>query len=67
MRAYEIVAGSVGLEGLRRCDRPAPQVAAGQILVRLRAASLNFRDLLIARGKYAGGAVKQAVVPLSDG
>jgi NADPH:quinone reductase-like Zn-dependent oxidoreductase len=67
MRAYEIVAGSVGLEGLRRCDRPAPQAAAGQILVRLRAASLNFRDLLIARGKYAGGAVKQAVVPLSDG
>jgi NADPH:quinone reductase-like Zn-dependent oxidoreductase len=67
MRAYEIVAGSVGLEGLRRCDRPDLQAGAGQILVRLRAASLNFRDLLIARGKYAGGSVKQAVVPLSDG
>lgn len=67
MRAYEIVAGSVGLEGLRRCDRPEPQAAAGQILVRLRAASLNFRDLLIARGKYGGGSIKQDVVPLSDG
>jgi NADPH:quinone reductase-like Zn-dependent oxidoreductase len=67
MRAYEIVAGSVGLDGLRRCDRPEPQAAAGQILVRLRAASLNFRDLLIARGKYGGGSIKQDVVPLSDG
>jgi NADPH:quinone reductase-like Zn-dependent oxidoreductase len=66
MRAYEIVAGSVGLEGLRRCDRPDPQPGAGQIVVRLHAASLNFRDLLIARGKYAGGSVKQAIVPLSD-
>jgi len=67
MRAYEIVAGSDGLEGLRRCDRPEPTAAAGQVLVRLRAASLNFRDLLIARGKYGGAPVKQAVVPLSDG
>ena len=25
MRAYEIVAGSVGLEGLRRCERPDPE------------------------------------------
>jgi len=67
MRAFEIVAGSQGIEGLRRCDRPDPQAAAGQVLVRLRAASLNFRDLLIARGKYAGGSLKQDVVPLSDG
>ncbi|HEX2791109.1 MAG TPA: NAD(P)-dependent alcohol dehydrogenase [Steroidobacteraceae bacterium] len=67
MRAYEIVAGSVGLEGLRRCERPDPQPGAGQILVRLRAASLNFRDLLIARGKYSAAGLQQAVVPLSDG
>jgi NADPH:quinone reductase-like Zn-dependent oxidoreductase len=58
MRAYEIVAGSVGLEGLRRCDRPDPEVRAGQILVRLRAASLNFRDLLMVRGKYSAGGQK---------
>jgi NADPH:quinone reductase-like Zn-dependent oxidoreductase len=67
MRAYEIVAGSVGLEGLQRCDRPDPQPAAGQILVRLRAAALNFRDLLIARGQYFGGSLQQSTVPLSDG
>ena len=67
MRAYEIVASSVGLEGLRRCERPDPEAHAGQILVRLRAASLNFRDLLMVRGKYSAGGQKQAVVPLSDG
>jgi NADPH:quinone reductase-like Zn-dependent oxidoreductase len=67
MRAYEIIAGSVGLEGLRRCDRPDPEVRAGQILVRVRAASLNYRDLLMVRGKYSAGGQKQAVVPLSDG
>jgi NADPH:quinone reductase-like Zn-dependent oxidoreductase len=67
MRAYEITPGSVGLEGLRPCERPDPRAGAGQILVRLRAASLNFRDLLMVRGKYSGGGQKQAVVPLSDG
>ena len=67
MRAYEIVAGSTGIDGLRRVDRPEPKAAAGQILVRLRAASLNFRDLMIARGQYFGGPVQQNTVPLSDG
>jgi NADPH:quinone reductase-like Zn-dependent oxidoreductase len=67
MRAYEIITGSVGLEGLRRCDRPDPKPKAGQILVRLRAASLNYRDLLMVRGIYSAGGQKQAVVPLSDG
>ena len=67
MRAFEIVAGSTGLDGLRRCERPDPTVGAGQVLVRLRAAALNFRDLLIVRGQYGGGSIAQAVVPLSDG
>ena len=67
MRAYEIVAGSTGIDGLRRCERPDPKAAEGQIQVRLRAASLNFRDLAIARGQYFGGAVQHNTVPLSDG
>jgi NADPH:quinone reductase-like Zn-dependent oxidoreductase len=67
MRAYEIVAGSSGIDGLRRCERPDPKAGPGQILVRLRAASLNFRDLMIARGLYFGGPLQQDTVPLSDG
>ncbi len=67
MRAYEIVAGSSTLEGLRRCERPDPKPLPTQILVRIQAASLNYRDLLIARGHYMGGAVSASTVPLSDG
>jgi NADPH:quinone reductase-like Zn-dependent oxidoreductase len=67
MRAYEIVAGSSTLDGLRRCERPDPKPQPTQILVRIHAASLNYRDLLIARGHYMGGAVTANTIPLSDG
>ena len=67
MRAYEIAAGSSTLEGLRRCERPDPKPLAHQILVRIQAASLNYRDLLIARGRYLGGSVTANTIPLSDG
>ncbi|MGH8230241.1 MAG: zinc-dependent alcohol dehydrogenase family protein [Steroidobacteraceae bacterium] len=67
MRAYEIASGSTSLDGLRRSERPEPQAGPGQILVRMKAASLNFRDLAIALGRYLGGPVKDKVVPLSDG
>jgi NADPH:quinone reductase-like Zn-dependent oxidoreductase len=67
MRAYEIVAGSNTLDGLRRCERPNPEPLPAQILVRIQAASLNYRDLLIARGHYMGGAVSANTIPLSDG
>jgi|SRR5579863_9277068 len=67
MRAYEIVAGSTSFEGLKRGSRADPAAQAGQILVRLQAASLNFRDLMVARGLYFGGPLSSATIPLSDG
>ncbi len=67
MRAYEILAGSSTLDGLRRCERPDPRPLPTQILVRIQATSLNYRDLLIARGHYMGGAVSANTIPLSDG
>src|ERR1019366_9046230 len=67
MRAYEITAGSSTLDGLRRCERPDPVPLPNQILVRIKAASLNYRDLLIARGHYMGGTVTADTIPLSDG
>ena len=67
MRAYEIAAGSSTLDGLRRCERPEPTPQPTQILLRIHAASLNYRDLLIARGHYMGGAVTANTIPLSDG
>jgi NADPH:quinone reductase-like Zn-dependent oxidoreductase len=41
-----------GLEHLALEDVPEPVPAQGQVLLRLRAASLNFRDVLVARGSY---------------
>ena len=47
-----VIENGFGLENLAVVDRPAPAPAPGQVLVRVRAASLNFRDLLIAKGQY---------------
>src|SRR5689334_21034113 len=41
-------------------------LAANEVRVRMRAASLNYRDLLIILGHIPGGAIGN-VVPLSDG
>lgn len=50
MRSYEISA--FGLENLKLAERPEPKPGPGQVLVRVRAVSLNYRDLLVARGQY---------------
>jgi NADPH:quinone reductase-like Zn-dependent oxidoreductase len=51
VRAVEI-RGAFGLDNLALAERPDPSPGPGQALVRLRAASLNYRDLLTAEGKY---------------
>ena len=53
---------------LKTVPRPAA-TAAGQVLVRVRATSLNQRDLLVMRGQYGagGGGDMTGHVPLSDG
>lgn len=40
------------LSGVVLADSPAPSRAAGEVLVAVRAASLNFPDLLMTRGEY---------------
>lgn len=65
MKAFEIQ-GSFGLDHLTPVERPEPIPAPGHVRVRLRAASLNFRDLLTVQGLYSP---KQPLplIPLSDG
>ena len=64
MKAYELQATG-SLDGLKLVDRPEPKPAHGQIVVRVRAASLNYRDLIVMQGAY--GRVSLPLVPLSDG
>jgi NADPH:quinone reductase-like Zn-dependent oxidoreductase len=50
----------------QRCTLPEPgKPGAGRVKVRMRAASLNFRDLMVSRGQY--GPTQTGLVPLSDG
>jgi NADPH:quinone reductase-like Zn-dependent oxidoreductase len=57
---------SFGIENLRSVDVPDPVPGPGQAVVRVRACSLNYRDLVVAKGGY-GRAVKPPLTPLSDG
>src|ERR1700682_6442317 len=51
MRAYHLQ--SLGsLDGLVVAEQEIPSPGAGEVLVRVRASSLNFRDLLIINGVY---------------
>lgn len=52
MRALLVDRLSSDLSGLTLTDLPMPQRGSGEVLVRVRAASLNFPDLLMTRGEY---------------
>ncbi len=53
-------------EEIRMIDRPDPRPGPGQVLIRVRAASLNRRDQAIADGSYFGKPVARDTIPLSD-
>ncbi|MEM8782343.1 MAG: NAD(P)-dependent alcohol dehydrogenase [Planctomycetota bacterium] len=65
MRAYQVVSPD-GPSALQAVDLPEPQPGPGEIAVAIRAASLNYRDLLVANGGYPRND-RRPVVPLSDG
>ncbi len=47
-----VVQSAFGFENIAVVDRPDPTLGPGQVLVRVRAVSLNFRDLLLVKGQY---------------
>ncbi len=56
-----------GPDALAMVERPMPEPGAGEVLVKMGAASLNYRDLLIAKGGYRSRQKQTDLVPLSDG
>ncbi len=67
MRQWVVLQGSTSLDGLQLREAAEPVPAAGEVLVRVRACSLNYRDQAIPLGLYMGGPVASDTVALSDG
>jgi len=65
MKSYRIQTFN-GSAGLSVTEEPTPRPGPGEVLVRLRASSLNFRDGMILNGAF-GPMVAPGRVPLSDG
>jgi NADPH:quinone reductase-like Zn-dependent oxidoreductase len=65
MKVFE-VRDSFGLDSLTIAERQEPRPGFGQVLLRMRAWSLNYRDLLVVKGQY-NPKLRLPLVPLSDG
>jgi NADPH:quinone reductase-like Zn-dependent oxidoreductase len=65
MKACELQ-NSFGIDSLTLVDRPEPKPGPGQVAIKVRACSLNYRDLLVVKGQY-NPKIKLPFVPLSDG
>ncbi|BBA32072.1 alcohol dehydrogenase [Methylocaldum marinum] len=65
MKAYELQ-GSFGIDSLVLAERPMPQPGVGQVLLKMRAWSLNYRDLMVVNGRYRPN-LRLPMTPLSDG
>ena len=66
MRCYQLPKGGAGIDALSIVEQPMPKPQYRQVLVKVAACSLNFRDLGIVRGTYRMP-VHDSLVPLSDG
>ena len=64
MRAWEVQ--EFGIDNLVLAGKPDPRPADREVLIRMRAWSLNFRDLMIVRGEY-NPKLRRPMVVLSDG
>ena len=55
-----------GDDGFQKTERGMPSPCIGEVVIKVHAASLNFRDFMIAKGLYNPN-IELPLVPLSDG
>jgi NADPH:quinone reductase-like Zn-dependent oxidoreductase len=64
MRVWQV--SSFGVDSLEFVERPTPQPGPGEVLVKVRAISFNYRDLMMVKGLY-NPKLKLPRIPCSDG
>jgi NADPH:quinone reductase-like Zn-dependent oxidoreductase len=64
MRLWQIP--TFGIDSLELVDRPMPHPGSGEVLVKIHAVSLNYRDLMMVKGAY-NPKLKLPRIPCSDG
>jgi len=55
------------LDDLKLCDEEDRRPGLKEVAIRIRATSLNYRDLKVATGAYEQRTIKPQLIPLSDG
>lgn len=66
MRVFQIE-GDWGFDNLCLSERPQPNVGVGQVLIKMRMASLNSRDLIVPERGYGRATGELPLIPVSDG
>ena len=67
MKKYIIEKGSTDMSGVKLIECEQPEPGDGEVLIRVHATSLNYRDHAVVTGNYFGGVVQRDTIPLSDG
>lgn len=67
MKSWQLNKGATSLDDMIMIESDVPTAGPGEVLIRVRACSLNYRDALIPQGLYMGGTVDRDITPLSDG
>ncbi|HET9042423.1 MAG TPA: NAD(P)-dependent alcohol dehydrogenase [Burkholderiales bacterium] len=66
MKVFQIQ-GDWGMDHLQLATRPEPKPGPGEVLMRMKAAALNYRDLLVPNRGYGSFTGNLPLIPLSDG